>query len=132
MTYSMKSENKLEGASNFRAWKTRIDLILAKNKVLDIVKGNILEPQFEAGKEKEPQSVATMEKFKRDMSKVQCFECHDYGHYKRNCPKLTRREKRDITHQLPMMKNPQRRQSMMKQISFIIRLLLEPLKMTCG
>jgi hypothetical protein len=54
MTYSMKSENKLEGASNFRAWKTRIDLILAKNKVLDIIKGNIVEPEFEEGKEKEP------------------------------------------------------------------------------
>jgi hypothetical protein len=44
MTYSIESENKLEGASNFRAWKTRIDLILAKNKVLDIVKGKIMEP----------------------------------------------------------------------------------------
>jgi hypothetical protein len=44
MTYFIKSENKLEGASNFRAWKTRIDLILAKNKVLDIVKGKIVEP----------------------------------------------------------------------------------------
>jgi hypothetical protein len=64
MTYSMKSKNKLEGASNFRAWKTRIDLILSKNKVLDIVKGNIVEPQFEEGKEKEPQNVAVMEKFK--------------------------------------------------------------------
>jgi hypothetical protein len=64
MTYSMKSENKLEGASNFRAWKTRIDLILAKNKVLNIVKGKIVEPQFEEGKEKEPQNVAVMEKFK--------------------------------------------------------------------
>jgi hypothetical protein len=53
MTYSMKSENKLYGASNFRAWKTRIDLILAKNKVLDIVKGKIVEPEFEEGKEKE-------------------------------------------------------------------------------
>jgi hypothetical protein len=60
----MKSENKLEGASNFRAWKTRIDLILAKNKVLDIVKGKIMEPQFEEGKEKEPQNIAIMEKFK--------------------------------------------------------------------
>jgi hypothetical protein len=60
----MKSENKLEGDSNFRAWKTRIDLILSKNKVLDIVKGKIMEPQFEAGKEKEPQNVAVMEKFK--------------------------------------------------------------------
>jgi hypothetical protein len=57
MTYSMKSENKLEGASNFRSWKTSIDLILANNKVLDIVKGNIVEPQFEEGKEKEPHNV---------------------------------------------------------------------------
>jgi hypothetical protein len=60
MTYSMKSKNKLEEVSNFKAWKTRIDLILAKNKVLDIVKGKIMEPQFEAGKEKEPQNVAVM------------------------------------------------------------------------
>jgi hypothetical protein len=64
MTYSMKSDNKLDGDSNFRAWKTRIDLILAKNKVLDIVKGKIMKPEFEEGKEKEPQNVATMEKFK--------------------------------------------------------------------
>jgi hypothetical protein len=49
---------------NFRVWKTRIDLILAKNKVLDIVKGKIMEPEFEEGKEKEPQNVAVMEKFK--------------------------------------------------------------------
>ena len=64
MTYYMKLENKLEGASNFRVWKTRIDLILAKNKVLDLMKGKIMEPQFEAGKEKEPQNVVVMEKFK--------------------------------------------------------------------
>jgi hypothetical protein len=54
MTNSMKSENKLEGASNFRAWKKRIDLILAKNKVLDIVKGKIVKPEFKEGEEKEP------------------------------------------------------------------------------
>jgi hypothetical protein len=64
MTYSMKSENKLDGASNFRAWKTRIDLILAKNKVLDIMKGKIVEPEFEEGKEKEPQNIVVVEKFK--------------------------------------------------------------------
>jgi hypothetical protein len=64
MTYSMKSENKLDGASNFRAWKTRIDLILAKNKVLDIVKGKIVKPEFEEGKEKESQNIAATEKFK--------------------------------------------------------------------
>jgi hypothetical protein len=64
MTYSMKSKNKLEGSSNFIAWKTRIDLILAKNKVLDIVKGKIMEPQFEEGKEKEPHNIAIVDKFK--------------------------------------------------------------------
>ena len=64
MTYSMKSKNRLDGDSNFRAWKTRIDLILVKNKVLDIVKGKIVEPEFEEGKEKEPQNVAAMEKLK--------------------------------------------------------------------
>jgi hypothetical protein len=60
----MKSENKLDGASNFRAWKTRIDLILAKNKVLDIVKGKIVKLEFEEGEEKEPQNIVAMEKFK--------------------------------------------------------------------
>jgi hypothetical protein len=64
MENSMKSENKLEGASNFKAWKTRIDLILSKNKVLDIVKGKIVKPEFKEGEEKEPQNVAAMEKFK--------------------------------------------------------------------
>jgi hypothetical protein len=60
----MKSENKLDGASNFRAWKTRIDLILAKNKVLDLVKENIMKPEFEEGKKKESQNVVAMKKFK--------------------------------------------------------------------
>jgi hypothetical protein len=60
----MKSENKLDGASNFRAWKTRIDLILANNKVLDIMKGNIVKLDFKEGEEKEPQNVVAMEKFK--------------------------------------------------------------------
>jgi hypothetical protein len=64
MTYSIKSKNKLDGASNFRGRKTRIDLILAKNKVLDIVKGEIVEPEFEEGKEKELHNVVVMEKFK--------------------------------------------------------------------
>jgi hypothetical protein len=45
----MNYENKLDGPSNFRAWKTRINLILAKNKVLDIVKGKIVKPEFEEG-----------------------------------------------------------------------------------
>jgi hypothetical protein len=60
----MKSENKLDGDSNFKAWKKRIDLILVKNKVLDIMKGKIVKPEFEEGKEKELQNVTVMEKLK--------------------------------------------------------------------
>jgi S-adenosylmethionine synthetase len=62
----MKLENKLDGASKFRAWKKRIDLIFAHNKVLNIMKGNIVEPQFEEGKEKEPQNISIVENFKEN------------------------------------------------------------------
>lgn len=41
MTNSMKTENKLEGASNYTAWKKRIDLILEKNKCLDLVQEKV-------------------------------------------------------------------------------------------
>jgi hypothetical protein len=54
MMNSIKSENKLDGSFNSRAWKTRIYLILAKNKLLDIVKGKIVKPEFTEGEEKEP------------------------------------------------------------------------------
>lgn len=40
MSNSMKGENKL-GATNYRAWKNKIYLILEKNKVLDLVKGKV-------------------------------------------------------------------------------------------
>ena len=33
MSNSIKGENKLEGASNYRAWKKRIDLILENNRL---------------------------------------------------------------------------------------------------
>ena len=48
----MKGENKLEGASNYKAWKTSIDLILDKQKKLDLVQGKFKKPTDDAGKEK--------------------------------------------------------------------------------
>ena len=44
MSKSIKGENKLEGASNYRSQKKRIDLILEKNKVLGLVKGKVKKP----------------------------------------------------------------------------------------
>lgn len=57
----MKAENKLEGASNFKACKARIDLILAKNDLLVIVKGKVTEPLDTKGKMKyEKDDITTM------------------------------------------------------------------------
>ena len=47
MSNSMKGENKL-GASNYKAWKKRIDLILKRNKVLDLDKGKLKKPTNES------------------------------------------------------------------------------------
>jgi len=44
MSNTIKGENKLEGASNYKSWKRRIDLILEKNEVLDLVKGKVKKP----------------------------------------------------------------------------------------
>ena len=44
MSNTIKGEKKLEGASNYISWKKRIDLILEKNKVLDLVKGKVKKP----------------------------------------------------------------------------------------
>ena len=44
MSNTIKGENKLEEASNYKSWKKRIDLILEKNKVLDLVKGKVKKP----------------------------------------------------------------------------------------
>lgn len=52
MASSMKSDNKIQGASNFRVWKTRMDLILARNKVLKLVQGKVKEPTNDVVKEK--------------------------------------------------------------------------------
>jgi len=44
MSNTIKGGKKLEGASNYRSWKKRIDLILEKNKVLDLVKVKVKKP----------------------------------------------------------------------------------------
>ena len=48
MSNTLKSENTLEGESNYISWKKIIDLILEKNKVLDVVKGKVKKPTEES------------------------------------------------------------------------------------
>ena len=45
--YFFKESNKLVGASNYLAWKTRTDLNLIENEVMDHVKGYITRPRKE-------------------------------------------------------------------------------------
>ena len=44
----------------------------------------------------------------KDVSKIQCYRCQEYGHYKRNCPKLNNdnnnKIKREKSHVTQVMK----------------------------
>ena len=49
----------------------------------------------------------------KDMSKIQCFGCQEYGHYKRNCPKLKKdnnKRKREEAHITQEMKEEGKKQ----------------------
>ena len=41
MSNSLEGEYKLEGSSNYRAWKHMMNLILEKNKVFNLAKGKV-------------------------------------------------------------------------------------------
>lgn len=44
MTSFCKEGNKLDGSSNFQAWKKIIDLVLLENEVMDLILGKVIEP----------------------------------------------------------------------------------------
>ena len=50
----------------------------------------------------------------KDMSKIQCFGCQEYGHYKRNCPKLKKdnnnKRKRKEAHMTQEVKEEDKKQ----------------------
>ena len=52
MSTSMRVEDRLDGADNFRSWKHRIQLILEENELLDHVKKMLPEPEGEEAKAK--------------------------------------------------------------------------------
>jgi hypothetical protein len=52
MITSMRVEDRLDGADNFRSWKHRILLILEENELLDHVKQVLPEPEEEDAKAK--------------------------------------------------------------------------------
>ena len=49
------------------------------------------------------------------MSKIQCFGCQEYGHYKRNCPKLKKdnnnKRKREEANMTQEMKEEEKKQN---------------------
>jgi len=45
MVPSLRVEDRLDGASNFRSWKTRILLFLDENDIQNYVKESVSEPQ---------------------------------------------------------------------------------------
>jgi hypothetical protein len=47
MSTSMRVEDRLDGADNFRSWKHRVLLILEENDILDYVMKTLPEPEDE-------------------------------------------------------------------------------------
>ena len=45
MVLSLRYEDRLEGANNFRSWRTRLLLVLEENEIQDHVKMEILVPE---------------------------------------------------------------------------------------
>ena len=45
MVFSLRVEDKLDGASNFRSWKTRILFVLEKNEIQNYVNKDVSEPK---------------------------------------------------------------------------------------
>jgi hypothetical protein len=45
MSSSLRVEYRLDGATNFKYWKTRILLILDENEIQNYTKQNVLEPE---------------------------------------------------------------------------------------
>ena len=52
MVNSLRLEDKLEGANNFRSWRTRILFVLEENEIQNHVKTEITEPEGEEKKTK--------------------------------------------------------------------------------
>jgi hypothetical protein len=51
----------------------------------------------------------------KDMSKIQCFNCQKYCHYRNHCPELNKKEGNKMKHQFLNKGNPQRMPSRIKQ-----------------
>jgi hypothetical protein len=52
MSTSMRVEDRLDGADNFRSWKHKIQLILEENELLDHVKKMLPKPEDKEAKAK--------------------------------------------------------------------------------
>jgi len=60
----------------------------SRMKAKDDTKSSERSQSFIAGTNKFKKGKFGKSKKKTDMSKIQCFRCNEYGHYKRDCPNI--------------------------------------------
>jgi hypothetical protein len=105
---TLRAEDRLDGAMNFRSWKIRINNILEENDLDDYVKNEIVAPTDDAGK-------AT---YKKNLAKekgilIDSVKDHLLPHISQ---KKTTKEIYDSLTSLFETKNPSRKRALQSQL----------------
>ena len=69
MTLSTKLDEKLEGVDNFRAWKSRVMLILEEHDLEGFIEADIPEPKEDEAKAKHKKSLVKAKRIIADSIK---------------------------------------------------------------
>jgi hypothetical protein len=67
MVTSLKLEDRLDGATNFRSWKARILFVLDENEIQKYVKEKISEPESDEEKAKHKRNEAKTKRILIDL-----------------------------------------------------------------
>jgi len=73
---SLRLEDRLEGANNFRSWKTKILFVLEENEIQNYVKNEITEPEGEEEKSKYRKNEGKAKRILIDSVKDHLFSSH--------------------------------------------------------
>ena len=115
MIHNLK--NELEGMEdNQQCWTHAFDVVL--NYCIDTKRYDASKRVDRESTKKKAYSANKGNKKKKDLSKVRCYNCNEFGHYKRDCPKQSGDKK---TAQTGQKKEPEKKESKNKYVAWMCR-----------